>query len=86
MLAMQRNNKHEVVLIDFGLSTTSSLTEDKAVDLYVLEKAFLSTHPNSQDLFAKIVSGYCNVSRDQGVVMKRLEEVRMRGRKRSMVG
>ena len=35
-------NKLQVVLIDYGLSTTSSLTEDKAVDVYVLEKAFLS--------------------------------------------
>lgn len=35
----------KVVLIDFGLSTTSTLAEDKAVDLYVLERAFGSTHP-----------------------------------------
>ena len=34
-------------LIDFGLSYTSTLAEDMAVDLYVLERAFLSTHPNT---------------------------------------
>lgn len=39
------------VLIDFGLSYVSSLVEDKAVDLYVLERAFSSTHPNSEFLF-----------------------------------
>lgn len=33
------------VLIDFGLSYVSANPEDKAVDLYVLERAFLSTHP-----------------------------------------
>ncbi len=33
------------VLIDFGLSYHSTLVEDKAVDLYVLERAFVSTHP-----------------------------------------
>ncbi|KNZ82322.1 putative serine/threonine-protein kinase like protein, partial [Termitomyces sp. J132] len=38
----------ELVLIDFGLSYVSSLVEDKAVDLYVLERAFLSTHPESE--------------------------------------
>lgn len=38
------------VLIDFGLSYTSSLAEDKGVDLYVLERAFLSTHPNTEAL------------------------------------
>jgi TP53 regulating kinase-like protein len=37
-------------MIDFGLSYTSTLPEDKGVDLYVLERAFLSTHPNSEDL------------------------------------
>jgi len=34
-------------MIDFGLSYSSTLPEDMAVDLYVLERAFLSTHPNS---------------------------------------
>lgn len=36
--------------IDFGLGYTKPLAEDKAVDLYVLERAFVSTHPNSQPL------------------------------------
>jgi len=37
-------------VIDFGLSYVSSLLEDKAGDLYVIEKAFLSTHPNSEEI------------------------------------
>lgn len=32
------------VLIDFGLSYNTTLPEDKAVDLYVLERAFTSAH------------------------------------------
>ena len=32
------------VLIDFGLSYNSGIPEDKAVDLYVLERAFASAH------------------------------------------
>ena len=32
------------VLIDFGLSYNNTLAEDKAVDLYVLERAFTSAH------------------------------------------
>jgi len=32
-------------IIDFGLSYIRNNVEDFAVDLYVLEKAFLSTHP-----------------------------------------
>ena len=41
---------HLKVMIDFGLSYVSTLPEDKGVDLYVLERAFLSTHPNSEKL------------------------------------
>lgn len=37
-------------LIDFGLGFGNALPEDKAVDLYVLERAFLSTHPNSETI------------------------------------
>lgn len=32
------------MLIDFGLSYTTTLAEDKAVDLYVLERAITSAH------------------------------------------
>ena len=32
------------VIIDFGLSSTSTVAEDKGVDLYVLERAFISAH------------------------------------------
>lgn len=39
-----RESNMSVVMIDFGLSYNSTLTEDRAVDLYVLERAFLSTH------------------------------------------
>jgi TP53 regulating kinase-like protein len=39
-----------VVLIDFGLGMMKPTQEDKAVDLYVLERAFVSTHPGSEYL------------------------------------
>lgn len=44
------NSEKKLIVIDFGLSTQSNLAEDKAVDLYVLERAFLSSHPNSTPL------------------------------------
>lgn len=40
----------QIVLIDFGLGMTQPSIEDRAVDLYVLERAFLSTHPGSDGL------------------------------------
>nr|GME00653.1 EKC/KEOPS complex subunit bud32-like [Ipomoea batatas] len=41
---LMRSATNQLVLIDFGLSFTSTLPEDKAVDLYVLERALLSMH------------------------------------------
>jgi TP53 regulating kinase-like protein len=74
-------------LIDFGLAFTSALAEDKAVDLYVLERAFGSTHPESGTLFARVLEAYgAGLGRQWAGVLKKLEEVRLRGRKRSMVG
>ncbi|CAL8340334.1 unnamed protein product [Lota lota] len=75
-----------LVLIDFGLSYISGLPEDKGVDLYVLEKAFLSTHPNTEALFQKLLESYTASSKKSSAVIKKLDEVRLRGRKRSMVG
>jgi TP53 regulating kinase and related kinases len=45
----------QVVLIDFGLGMTQPSIEDRAVDLYVLERAFLSTHPGSENLVSSVV-------------------------------
>lgn len=80
----------EIVLIDFGLATQSIQDEDRAVDLYVLERAFGSTHPKQEDWFdAEVLQhqdGYRGSFKGANVVLKRLDEVRLRGRKRSMIG
>ena len=75
-----------ITLIDFGLSTQSLQDEDKAVDLYVLERAFASTHPEAEDGFREVLRAYGTSYGGAKRVLKRLEEVRGRGRKRSMVG
>lgn len=82
--------KGDIVLIDFGLAVQSIQDEDRAVDLYVLERAFGSTHPRQENWFdAEVLQhqdGYRGSFKASNIVLKRLEEVRMRGRKRSMVG
>lgn len=84
------NLEGEIVLIDFGLGVQSIQDEDRAVDLYVLERAFGSTHPRQEEWFdAEVLQsqdGYRGSFKGANVVLKRLEEVRLRGRKRSMVG
>ncbi|UKZ52079.1 serine/threonine-protein kinase bud32 [Trichoderma virens] len=60
--------------------------EDRAVDLYVLERAFGSTHPRAECIFGEVLDAYKQSFKQAGVALKKLEEVRMRGRKRSMLG
>lgn len=44
------------MLIDFGLGFTSTLPEDKAVDLYVLERALLSMHSSCGNVVSSVLS------------------------------
>ena len=90
-----RESTYEPVLIDFGLGSQSTLAEDKAVDLYVLERAVNSTHPIHSDIYnAWLLEGYRKPFESKVMggpakireILRKLEDVRMRGRKRSMEG
>ena len=48
----------QLYLIDFGLSKISSKVEDKGVDIYVLKRAMVSTHPGSEIMFDKLLEIY----------------------------
>ncbi|EGW31085.1 uncharacterized protein SPAPADRAFT_52263 [Spathaspora passalidarum NRRL Y-27907] len=94
IILLPENN--EPALIDFGLSSISGLPEDKAVDLYVLERAILSTHSVFSNTYNTwLLQGYKDIhhskefkqgSKKYSETIKRLEDVRLRGRKRSMLG
>lgn len=76
----------DVMLIDFGLASQSFHDEDRAVDLYVLERAFGSTHPRTESLFEEVLKAYERSYKAAKISLKRLEEVRMRGRKKIAFG
>uniref|UniRef100_A0A1I8B1G5 18S rRNA aminocarboxypropyltransferase n=1 Tax=Meloidogyne hapla TaxID=6305 RepID=A0A1I8B1G5_MELHA len=76
----------DLIFIDFGLSQFSQKPEDKAVDLYVLERAIKSAHIRMEILMSKALQAYNERGKDAELVLLRLEEVRMRGRKRDMIG
>lgn len=89
------SNIWEPHLIDFGLGGTSNMVEDKGVDLYVLERAIISTHSAFADQYNEwIIQGFSSVYEQHGStgakklkeLLKRFHEVRMRGRKRNMIG
>ena len=84
---LKESDVSKPVLLDLGLSYQSNFAEDKAVDLYVLERAFLSTHPNSKKLFYSILAAYkTHNTEESSKVISRLEEVRKRGRKKLLFG
>ena len=57
----------QIYLIDFGLSYVKNSIEDRAVDLYVLERAFISTHPQLEKEFSTVLIAY-----NEEAVLKRL--------------
>jgi TP53 regulating kinase-like protein len=61
-----------LVMIDFGLSYKSDMAEDRAVDLYVLERAVLSTHPSYDTFFQMILEGYKRTSKRGDSTIKKL--------------
>lgn len=86
-LFLENEDPKIVIPIDFGLSAKTNKVEDKAVDLYVLERAFVSTHVESEGLVKVLFDSYRKFNPEEtSNVMDRLEKVRMRGRKRSMIG
>jgi len=87
LLKSSNNDSLQLALIDFGLSHTAASAEDKGVDLYVLERALLSTHSSLDYLFPIILQAY-KLENKAGIktVLPKLEDIRARGRKRTMVG
>lgn len=80
-------HEYDTIFIDFGLAHYGQSTEDKGVDLYVLERALLSTHSSVPNIFEIILNSY-KVHNAKGAadVINKFEDVRARGRKRTMVG
>uniref|UniRef100_A0A0E0M7T1 Uncharacterized protein n=1 Tax=Oryza punctata TaxID=4537 RepID=A0A0E0M7T1_ORYPU len=67
-----KNSTNKLVLIDFGLSFISTIPEDKAVDLYVLERALISMHSSCGDvkIFKAMVRYYEQASSSQATGQK----------------
>lgn len=79
---------HAVTLIDFGLASrnTNRSQEDLGVDLYVLERAFTSSHPKQDGAWKVLLAAYMGAVTGADAVQRRFSAVRARGRKRMAVG
>lgn len=85
----EEKGQHDIIVIDFGLSHLEATDEDKGVDLYLLERALASSNINSSEFFDDVIKKYTATSKPyQNInkVLNKFQEVRARGRKRSMIG
>ena len=74
-------NKEKINFIDFGLSQFSDKIEDKAVDLFLLERSLAGAHGEIHpEVFEKILEVYQENNQDAGAVLEQLKKVKGRGR------
>lgn len=71
---------HDVVLLDFGLASRSQETEDRGVDLHLVERTFESTHPGVPGLLAAFLEGYRETFPEARLVERRMDEIKARAR------
>lgn len=60
--------------------------EDKAVDLYVLKRAIISSNPKSEELFEKAMEIYQKKCKNGEDIINRYKKVEMRERKKLCFG
>lgn len=92
----EEENEYKLTIIDFGLAKSTFSVEEQAVDLYVLERALQSTHPElPSDFLDEVLDAYSTTvtqaatstnSKNTQTALQRLEQVRLRGRKRECFG
>ncbi|KAL6256149.1 hypothetical protein P5V15_012268 [Pogonomyrmex californicus] len=85
----QSEAEMQFIMIDFGLARVDSTLEDKAVDLYVLERSLLSAHSEVPTLFARIFHCYQQHYQNKNQcdqILAKYKQVQERGRKRLMIG
>ena len=77
-------NNDRLNLIDFGLSSFSEKVEDKAVDLFLLDRSLKSTHFTIYpSIFENVLEGYKYNNPEAENVLGRLEKVMARGRNKN---
>lgn len=81
---IKHQESQEINFIDFGLSFFSEKVEDKAVDLFLLDRALETTHAELYpEIFAEVLEGYREGYADADKVLSRLQVVEKRGRNKN---
>jgi TP53 regulating kinase and related kinases len=78
---IKNSESGQINIIDFGLSSFSNKVEDKAVDLFLLERALESTHYKLYpEIFERVLAGYREHYPESIKVLERFSAVKKRGR------
>lgn len=81
---IQHQETGELNLIDFGLSFFSDKAEDKAVDLFLLDRALESRHHQIYPaVFQQVIESYKENYPEADKILERFEKVRGRGRNKN---
>lgn len=73
--------KNDLVFIDFGLGYITDKLEDFGIDIYLLERAFISTHAEIyENLWKEVILGYKKTSPYGNVIEERIIDISSRGR------
>ncbi|NHJ86807.1 MAG: Kae1-associated serine/threonine protein kinase [Asgard group archaeon] len=76
-----RTNNNKLAFIDFGLGYISNREEDFGIDMYLLERAFQSTHIEIfNDGWKAILNGYKEISPIGELIEQKVIEISTRGR------
>ena len=75
------NKKNDLVFVDFGLGFITDRIEDFGIDIYLLERAFISTHTELfEKLWSEIIEGYKKSSPYGNEIEEKILEIASRGR------
>jgi Kae1-associated kinase Bud32 len=69
-----------IYLIDFGLAFHEGSVESQGVDVHVYFQTLESTHDRSEELVEAFLVGYARTQPGAEAVMKRVKEIKARGR------
>jgi Kae1-associated kinase Bud32 len=72
--------RDKIYLIDFGLAFYENSLEAQGVDVHVYFQTLESTHDQPQELIEAFGAGYARTFGDAGAVLKRVLEIKARGR------
>ena len=73
-------NGGDLVFIDFSMGQFPADDEAVGADMCLLERAFSSAHPGSEDLYRILIDEYMRISSDGEAVMRKVREIKARAR------